>query len=135
MLSQIQRATEEKLGLSAGVYAIACPEHYKSTPYMTTLSLTAIEACPDIKDIMQVGSHLDYTRLAYGLNTTRALNYSGDRLDEVNALLLYVDYNKGFIDVTIMQVFERFSGRERAFRIDNFGGSGNNASVRILRSP
>ena len=130
MLSQIQRATEEKLGQSAGVHAIACPEHFKSTPYMTTLRSTAIEACPDIKNILQVGTHLDYTRLAYGLDTTHALNYSGDRLDDVNALLLYIDYNKDFIEVSIMQVFERYSAVERAFRVDNFGGSGNNASVR-----
>ena len=77
---------------------------------MTTLSFTAIEACPDIKNLLQVGTHLDYTRLAYGLNTTHALNYSGDSLVDVNALLLYIDYNKDFIEVSIMQVLERYSG-------------------------
>jgi hypothetical protein len=82
---------------------------------------TAIEAYPSVKDVMQVGSYMDYIRRVYGLNTPEGLGYApGADLD---------DYQKDFLEVSIMHVTDYADIRERVFRIDDYGGSENVASV------
>ena len=81
---------------------------------------------------MQVGSYLDEIRLAYGLNNAEALGYPpGSDLDYKNPLLVHFDYQKGFLEVSIMEVDEFADIRTRFFRIDDFGGSEQDASVRL----
>ena len=98
---------------------------------MTALAHTAIKVYPEIKDVMQVGPYLNYVRLAYGLNTAEALGYAaGAELDDHNSLLLHYEYQKEFLEVSIMAVTEYVDLRERIFRIDGYGGSENIATVR-----
>jgi hypothetical protein len=92
---------------------------------------TAIKSVPGFNDFMQMGPYLYYIRFAYGLNTSQALGYPPEtKLSDYNALLLHIDYNKDFLEVSIMEAAEEYSVRDRVFRIDNFGGSDNIASVR-----
>ena len=53
-LSQIRRATEEKLGRSVEIHAIGYPEHFKNVPCETKFLNTAIKSgsVPEIKDMM-----------------------------------------------------------------------------------
>lgn len=91
---------------------------------------TAIKSIPGFNNFMQMGPYLYYIRFAYGLNTSRALGYPLEtKLSDYNALLLHIDYNKDFLEVSIMEAAEDFSVRDRVSRIDNFGGSDNIASV------
>ena len=94
------------------VYAIAYPEHFKTVPYVTTLSNTAMKSILEIKDVMQMGPYLYYIRLAYRLNTSQALGYPPKaKLTEYNALLLRIDYNKDFLEGSIMEAAEGYSLR------------------------
>lgn len=130
-LSEIQQATEKQLGRPVEINSISYPEHFKGVPYVTPVAYTAIKVYPGIKDVMQVGPYLNSTRLAYGLNTTEALGYApGADLDDTSNLLLHFDYQKQFLEVSIMDVGVYVDNRERFFRIDDFGGSENLASVR-----
>jgi hypothetical protein len=92
---------------------------------------TAIKFIPGFNNFMQMGAYLYYIRFAYGLNTSQTLGYPPKtKLSDCNALLLHIDYNKDFLEVSIMEAAEDFSVRDRVFRIDNFRGSENIASVR-----
>ena len=132
-LSQIRRATEEKLGRSVEIHAIGYPEHFKNVPCGTKLLNTAIkaESVPEIKDMMQMGLYLHYIRLAYEPFSSEALGYPPETdHSDFHTLLLYIDYKKDFLQVSIMEVAGPLSVRDRFFRMDNFGGSDNIASVR-----
>ncbi|KUJ21733.1 uncharacterized protein LY89DRAFT_381948 [Mollisia scopiformis] len=129
-LAQIQKATEEKLGRPAQIKVIGYPEHFKSTPYVSTLARIAIREYPEVTTPYQVRPYLDCVRMAYGLNTSEALGYGLSLdLDEYNSLLLHVDYQKDFLEVSIMSVTEHVDNRERILCIDKFGGSGNDKSA------
>jgi hypothetical protein len=130
-LSQILLATEEKLGRSVEIHAIAYPQHFQTTPYVLPLYNTAMKLVPGFNNFLQMGPYLYYIKFTYGLNTSQALGYPPEtKLSDYNALLLHIDYNKDFLEVSIMEVGEDISIRDRVFRIDNFGGSENIASVR-----
>ncbi len=92
---------------------------------------TATKHVPGFNNFLQMGPYLYYIRFAYGLNTSQSLGYPPEtKLSDYNALLLHIDYNKDFLKVSIMEAAEEFSVRDRLFRIDNFAGSDNFASVR-----
>lgn len=79
---------------------------------------------------MQVGPYMDYIRRAYGLNTPEGLRYaSGTDLGDYYSLLLHFDYQKDFLEVSIMHITDYADIRERMFRIDDYSGSKNIASV------
>ena len=130
-LVSIKDDIEQELGRSVEINAISYPEHFKAIPFVTPVAHTTIKVYSSIKDVMQVGPYLNHIRLAYGLNTPEGLRYApGADLDDYHSLLLHFDYQKEFLEVSIMHVTEYADVRERKFRVDGFGGSENVASVR-----
>jgi hypothetical protein len=78
-----------------------------------------------------MGLYLHYIRLAYELFSSEAPGWPPETdYSDFHTLLLYIDYNKDFLEVSIMKVAGPLSVRDRFFRMDNFGGSDNIASVR-----
>lgn len=134
-LSSIRQATEERLGKpSVTINSISYPQHFRGVPYVTPIAHTAIETYPGIKDVMQVTPYLNSIRLAYGLDTSEALGYAPEAdIKELNSILLHFDYQKEFLEVSLMGVTEYIHIREQLFRIDDFGGSETIASVRNHR--
>jgi hypothetical protein len=139
-LSSIREASQKQLGRPLEINAISFPEHFKGGVYAREIIYTAIEIYPEIKDILQGRPYLDNIRLVYGLNTGEGLGYGpGADIDDYHSLLLHIDLQKSFLEVSIMIVTEFVDLRTRKFLIDDFGGCENIASVRNhpnhLRAP
>ena len=129
-LSDIRKATEEQLNRQIEVHAVACPEHFKRTPYVTTLAWTAINAYPGLKDVLQVGPYLDYIRYAYGLNKFEPLGVANEEESyDYIYLLLHIDYQQQYIEVSIVEFGGSYCVRDRFSRVDNFGGNTMSSSV------
>jgi len=84
-----------------------------------------------MNDGTQAWPYLHSIRQAYGLNNAKALGYpAGTDIDQEENLLLHFDYQNSLIEVSITAITKKATTVERYFRIADFGGAKQVASVR-----
>ncbi|KUJ21735.1 uncharacterized protein LY89DRAFT_778119 [Mollisia scopiformis] len=128
-LSEIQKATEARIGKALTIEVVCYPEHFRHDDYAAFLARTVYREYPMVKNSAQLKSYLYCASLAYGLNTSEALGYDpGFDIEDSNSLLIYFDYQTEFLEVSIVGVAKYYHVRERWFRIEGFGGTDNIAS-------
>ena len=133
MLSSIQQATETKLNRKVEILGITYPTYIVDYGYLRNLLDIAIEILPGMNDGTQVWPYLHSIRQAYGLNTAEALGYpEGTDIDDEENLLLHFDYQNSVLKASITAITERTTNIERHFRIVDFGGPKQVASVRTF---
>lgn len=129
---EIRDAVEAAMGRPVLIGHITYPQHLKGIPYLTPLYYTPYETYPEIINFLQIGPYLDSVRLAYGIYTAESLGYeAGTDLDWETPLVVHIDYQSHYLEVSIMIVAEYIDSRERMFRIDGFGGSEYACTVSI----
>lgn len=129
-LSSIKDATETKLNWKVEILAITYPAYIPDYGYLRNLLDIAMEILPGINDGTQVWPYLHSLRQAYGLNNAEALGYpSGTNIDHEENLLLHLDYQNNVLEVSITSITKRTTNVERRFRVADFGGVKQIASV------
>lgn len=137
-LLSIRRATEDILGRAVKIKTISYPYHYIGTPYIASLTTTAIaiEEYPEITNTLQVQSYHECTRRAYNLYELEALGYApGTNLENESTLIVQVQYEREFLEVAIMEVDLFVNFRNRWFGIKDFGSGGKTSNVYGWSSP
>lgn len=83
--------------------------------------------------MIQLRPYVHSLRRAYGLNTSEALGYAPEEdLSDLNTLIVNIDYQKDFLEVSFTSVDRVCDIQEGIFRIDDFVGGNNSASVSNL---
>ncbi|KAF7917202.1 uncharacterized protein EAE98_010307 [Botrytis deweyae] len=130
-LSAIQKATETKLNRPIEVLGITY--HDVMIGDLNNLLDVAIELLPGMKDGSQLRNYLHSMRLGYRLNTAEALGYpAGTDIDQESNLLLHFDYQDSRLEVSITDGGTKISLVEQRFKIPDFGGVGQIASLEKL---
>ena len=95
----------------------------------------AVQIQPDIKNGAMAWPYLHSTRIAYQLNNAKTLGYPvGTDIDLEDSHLLHFDYQNSLLKVSITAIGTDTTNVKRHFRIPDFGGARQIASVRTALS-
>lgn len=131
-LLDIQSATKSKLNRDIEIRGITCPYFLARYGYFTVLVDAISQMQPSLEHGSWARSYFHNTRLAYGIDTAESLGYppGADIGDEVN-LLLHFDYQSSVLLVAITEITVDITLVLDEFRISDFRGDQQNASVRL----
>lgn len=134
-LSSIREATKAKLNREVEILGITYPDYIWDHGYIRILLDVAIQTLPGIKDGTQAWPYLHSIRKAYQLDNAKALGYpTGTNIDPEDNLLLQFDYQNSLLEVSITAITTEATSVEGHFRIADFGGTTQVASVRTSLS-
>lgn len=99
--------------------------------YVHNLIDVAIQILPGMKDGTQVWPYLHSIRKACQLDSAETLGYpAGTNIDSEDSLVVQIDYRNSLFEVSITAIGTDVTTVERHFRITDFGGPRQIASVR-----
>lgn len=111
---------------------MTCPEFLAEYGYMNTLIQTAAQIQPSLKRGAFAWQYLHSIRLAHNLDNAESLRYPiGTNIDLENNHLLHFDYQNRILKVSITDVGIDTTNLVSHFLVQDFGGEGQNASVRL----
>jgi hypothetical protein len=130
-LISIRDATKDKLDREIEILGLTYPSYIADGGHTRDLLHTAIEVLPGIEEGVLFWPYLHSTRQAYDLNNAEALGYPpGTNIDQEDSLILHFDYQNSLLEVSVTEIGTRTTTLNGHFRIVNFGGVGQVASVR-----
>lgn len=132
-LSSIREATKAKLNREVEILGITYPAYVFDGGYIRNLLDVAIQILPGIESGAQAWPYLHSTRKAHQLDNAKALGFpAGTNIDLEDSLLLHFDYQNSLLEVSITSIGTEITTVERHFRIIDFGGTRQVASLKEL---
>jgi hypothetical protein len=131
----VLEASKTQLHREVEILGIARPKYIKDSGYTDNFLDVAMQTLPGIKDGTYIWTHVHSTRKASQLDNARSLGYPvGTNVDLEGSLLLHFDYQSSQLEVFLTSVGTMITIVEGNFRIKDFGGVGQDASVRSFLS-
>lgn len=130
-LSSIRKATKAKLNREIEILGITCPDFISEHGYTRNLMDVAAQIQPGIKNGARAWPYLHSTRIAHQLNDAKTLGYPlGTDINLEDSHLLHFDYQNSLLQVSITTIGTDTTNVKSHFRIPDFGGARQIASVR-----
>jgi hypothetical protein len=134
-LPSIRETTKAKLNREVEILGITYPDYIYDHGYIRNLLDVAIQILPGVKSGTQAWPCLHSIRKAYQLDNAKTLGYpAGTNIDLEDSLLLQFDYQNSLLQVSITDITTEATSVEGHFRIADFGGTRQVASVRTSLS-
>jgi hypothetical protein len=129
--SLIREATEAELGRDFDTLGMTYPTYLRNGMFIQNLIDIAVEVLPGFNGSAHAWPLLHSVRKGCQLDTAKALSYPpGTNVDEQDSLLLHIDYQNSLLEVTINSIGVDTTHLEGQFKIRDFGGVKQVASVR-----